>query len=71
MASSAESVGEFIGFRELCQVVIQGNFHCGIGAKTVRTSGDHSEFVVETLGRAGGYLAFGFEPVQNQRFMGS
>src|SRR5580704_2535082 len=40
-----------------------------IGAEAVRTSGYHSNFVVEALDRAAGNLAFGPEPVQQQLLM--
>src|ERR1022692_4012866 len=49
--------------------MIQGNFHRCKGAKAVRSSGHHSDLVVETLGRTGGHLASGLEPVQYQSIM--
>ncbi len=49
--SSAELVGRF-GFRESSQVVIEGHFHGIEGAKAVGSSGNHSDFVVETLNSA-------------------
>src|ERR1035437_1066597 len=50
-ASSAESVWRF-WFRESSQVVIKGNFHSLVGTKAVGSSGNHSDFVVETLNGA-------------------
>ena len=58
IASSAESVGGF-RFRQSSKCVIEGHFHRFEGAKSVRSSGDHSNLVVETLDRAAGKLAFG------------
>src|ERR1700676_1754888 len=66
--SSAESVGRF-WFREPSQVVIEGNFHSAVGTKSVGSSGNHSDFVVETLDGAIGDLSLGAKPVQDQRLM--
>ena len=67
-ASSAESVGGF-RFWQSSKRVIEGHFHRFIGAKSVRTSGHHTDFVVETLDGAAGNLPFGAEPVQQQFLM--
>src|ERR1035437_6523017 len=64
-ASSAESVGRF-WFRESSQVVIKGNFHSLVGTKAVGSSGNHSDFVVETLNGAIGDFSFGSKPIQDQ-----
>src|SRR5450759_2842213 len=69
-ASSAESVGRF-WFRESAQVVIKGNFHSLVGTKAVGSSGNHSDFVVETLNGAIGDFSFGSKPIQDQRLMGA
>src|ERR1035437_1537111 len=61
-ASSAESVGRF-WFRESSQVVIKGNFHSLVGTKAVGSSGNHSDFVVETLNGAIGDFSFGSKPI--------
>src|ERR1035437_1142671 len=61
-ASSAESVGRF-WFRESSQVVIKGNFHSLVGTKAVGSSGNHSDFVVETLNGAIGDFSFGPKPI--------
>src|ERR1035437_10273495 len=66
VASSAESVGRF-WFRESSQVVIKGNFHSLVGTKAVGSSGNHSDFVVETLNGAIGDFSFGSKPIQDQR----
>jgi PAS domain-containing protein len=63
LASSAETVGRF-RFRKPAQRVIKGDFHGLVGAKTVRTSGHHTKFVVEALDGAVGYLSFSTKPVQ-------
>src|ERR1035437_2562240 len=68
--SSAESMGGF-WFRESCQVVIKGNFHSLEGTKAVRSSGNYSDFVVETLNSAIGDFSFGAKPIQDQRLMGA
>src|ERR1017187_8662052 len=68
-ASSAESVGRF-WFREPSQVMIQGNFHGVEGAKAVGSSGNYTDFVVETFHGAIGDFPFRPEPIQDQRFMG-
>src|ERR1035437_1283119 len=70
LASSAESVGRF-WFRESSQVVIKGNFHSLVGTKAVGSSGNHSDFVVETLNGAIGDFSFGSKPIQDQRLMGA
>src|ERR1035437_3082043 len=62
IASSAESVGRF-WFRESSQVVIKGNFHSLVGTKAVGSSGNHSDFVVETLNGAIGDFSFGSKPI--------
>src|SRR5437588_6587507 len=46
--------------------MIQGRFHGFVSAKTVGSSGDYSNFVVETLNRTGGDLAFGTKPIENE-----
>ena len=56
-------------FGEFSQRVIQGYFHSIEGAEAVRTSGHHSDFVIQTLDGAAGNLALGLEPVQEQRFV--
>src|ERR1035437_1067291 len=68
-ASSAESVGRF-WFREPSQVMIQGSFHGVEGAKAVGSSGNYTDFVVETFHGAIGDFPFRPEPIQDQRFMG-
>src|ERR1035441_7706202 len=68
-ASSAESVGRF-WFREPSQVMIQGNFHGVEGAKAIGSSGNYTDFVVETFHGAIGDFPFRPEPIQDQRFMG-
>jgi hypothetical protein len=67
-ASSAESVGCF-WFRESAQVVIEGDFHGFAGAEAVRTSGDHSNLIVEALDHSARNLPFGPKPVQDQWLM--
>src|ERR1039458_1467088 len=67
---SAETVGRF-RFRKPTQRVIKGDFHGIVGAKTVRTSGHHTKFVVEALDGTVGDLAFGPKPVQQQLLMGA
>src|ERR1035441_10096695 len=67
---SAKTVGRF-RLRKPAQGVIKGDFHGIVGAKTVRTSGHHTKFVVEALDGAVGYLAFGTKPVQQQLLMGA
>src|SRR5450756_1001026 len=69
-ASSAESVGRF-WFRESSQVVIKGNFHSVEGTKAVGSSGNHSDFVIETLNGTIGDFSFGSKPIQYQRLMGA
>ena len=46
--------------------MIEGHFHGIVGAEAVRSSGHHSNFVVETLDGAAGDLPFGPEPIQQQ-----
>src|SRR6266481_5098730 len=70
LASSAESVGTF-RFRESSQVVIESNFHSVIGAEAVGSSGDQSDFVVETLNGTIGDFFFCSKPVQDQGLMGA
>src|SRR5262249_43632505 len=53
--SQSECVGRF-WLRESPQVVIQGNFHSLVGAKAVGSSGNHSNFVVESFDGAAGDL---------------
>src|ERR1017187_3283589 len=67
---SAKTVGRF-RFRKPTQRVIKGDFHGIVGAKTVRTSGHHTKFVVEALDGTVGDLAFGPKPVQQQLLMGA
>jgi dihydrofolate reductase len=62
-ASSAESVGS-LRFWKSSQGVIQGHFHGFVSAKSVGTSGHHSNLVVEPLDRAAGYFPFSLEPVE-------
>src|SRR5688500_1577829 len=69
-ASSAESVGYFRLWKPP-ECVIQGYFHGFEGPKAIRSSGHHSNFVVQTLDGAGRNLAFGPEPVQEQFLMAS
>ena len=49
--------------------MIQGNFHRVKGAEAVRSSGYHSDFVVQALDDAAGDFAFGPKPVQQQLLM--
>ena len=49
-ASSAEFMGN-LWFWKSSECVIEGHFHGFECAKTVRTSGDHTNFVVETFDR--------------------
>lgn len=49
--------------------MIQGYFHSFIGAKTIRASGYHSDFVVQALDGTAGDFTFGLEPVQQQAFV--
>ena len=51
--------------------MIQGDFHCFIGAETIRASGDHSDFVVQAFDGTAGDFALGPEPVQEQFLMGA
>ena len=44
--------------------MIKGDFHGLVGAKAVRLSGHHSNFVVETFDRATGNLSFSPKPLQ-------
>src|SRR5215472_11804426 len=66
--SPSECVGRF-WLRESSQVVIQGNFHSLVGTKAVGSSGNHSNFVVESLDGAAGDLSFGAKPIQDQGLM--
>src|SRR5215472_4514107 len=66
--SQSECVGRF-WLRESSQVVIQGNFHSLVGAKAVGSSGNHSNFVVESFDGAAGDLSFGSKPIQDQGLM--
>src|SRR5258708_6104943 len=70
LPSLAESVGRF-WFREASQVVIKGNFHSLVGTKTVGSSGNHSDFVIEALNSTVGDFSFGSKPIQDQRLMGA
>jgi hypothetical protein len=49
--------------------VIEGNFHGLEHAEPVRSSGDHTDFVVEALSGARGNLAFRLKPVQDHRLV--
>ena len=51
-------------FRESTQIVIEGNFHGLEGAKAIGTSGNHSNFVVETFHGTIGDFSFGAEPIR-------
>jgi hypothetical protein len=51
--------------------VIKGNFHRVVGTKTVGSSGDYSDFVVEALNDTVGDFSFGSKPIQDQRLMGA
>jgi hypothetical protein len=51
--------------------VIKGKFHRIEGAKAVGSSGNHSDFVIETLNGAIGDFSFGSKPIQDQRLMGA
>ncbi len=51
--------------------MIQGDFHGFIRAKAIGSSGNYSNFVVETLHCAAGDLSFGAKPIQDERFMGA
>jgi len=44
--------------------VIEGDFHGFEGDKPIGSSGDYTDFVVETLNGAGGDLSSGAKPVQ-------
>src|SRR5215472_9162634 len=66
--SQSECVGRF-WLRESPQVVIQGNFHSLVGAKAVGSSGNHSNFVVESFDGAAGDLSFGSKPIQDEGLM--
>lgn len=54
---------------KVVQVLDAGNFHGFEGAKPIGSSGDHSDYVVETLDGTTGKLAFGTEPVEQKYFM--
>ena len=49
--------------------MIEGHFHSFVSAKAVRSSGNHSDFVVEAFDGAIGDLAFGAKPIEDQRLM--
>src|SRR5262249_20891651 len=66
--SPSECVGRF-WLWESSQVVIQGNFHSLVGAKAVGSSGNHSNFVVESFDGAAGDLSFGSKPIQDEGLM--
>jgi len=51
--------------------VIEGHFHGFVSTKTVRSSGNHSDFVVETLHGGIGDFSFGAKPIQDQWLMGA
>lgn len=51
------------------KVVIQGNLHCPIGAKTIGASGHDADFVVQALDCTARQLTLRSKPIQNQRFM--
>ena len=55
-----------LGFGESSERVMQSDFHRFIGPKPIRSSGHHSNLVVETLDRTAGNLCFGTEPFQNR-----
>src|SRR5215471_10960072 len=61
--SQSECVGRF-WLRESSQVVIQGNFHSLVGAKAVGSSGNHSNFVVESFDGAAGDLSFAWNQIK-------
>lgn len=49
----------------------RGRFPWVIGSETIRPSGDHSRFVVETFDRAAGNLALGAKPIEQEFLMGA
>jgi hypothetical protein len=49
--------------------VIQGNFHRVKGAEAIRSSGHHSDFVVQALDGTAGDFALGSKPIQQQLLM--
>jgi hypothetical protein len=51
--------------------VIERQFHGFVSAETVGSSGHYSNFVVETFDSAGGNLAFGAKPIQQEFLMGT
>jgi len=56
--SSAEFVGGF-RFGQSAKCVIESHFHRFEGTKTEGSSGNHTDFVVETFDRAAGKLPLG------------
>jgi hypothetical protein len=63
-ASSAKSVGSLsLRFGQSSKRMIQRNFDAIVRAKSVRSSGHHSDFVVEAFHSGAGQLPFGAEPV--------
>ncbi len=51
--------------------MIKRDFHGFVSAKSIRASSHHSNFVLEAFDGAGGNLAFGAEPIQQQFFVGA
>ena len=51
--------------------MIKRDFHRFVSAEAIRSSGYHSDLVVESLDGAGGNLAFSSEPVQQEFLMGA
>jgi hypothetical protein len=49
--------------------VIEGNFHSFVGVKAVRSSGNHSDFVVEAFDRPIGKLTFARNQLGVKRLM--
>jgi hypothetical protein len=48
--------------------MVESGFHGVAGAKAVRSSGHHSDFVVEALDGAVGDFTFGPEPIEDEFF---
>jgi hypothetical protein len=53
-----------LGFGKSSERVIEGDFHSFVGPKPIRSSGHHSNLIVETLDGTAGNLCFGTEPVR-------
>ena len=51
--------------------MIKSNFHSIEGTKAVGSSGNHSNFVIETLNGTIGDFSFGSKPIQDQRLVGA